>query len=113
MISSQEMSAKDISGGELGMKVKKPSQNYLYFKTRARSRSFGNLSDLFTDDEQEKSQEASEIRFGWDEEGKTFRYSPSDPKIKIKYIEVKELFQEILSPTVVSLMTALEDGKVG
>ncbi|CAI2369647.1 unnamed protein product [Moneuplotes crassus] len=105
------MEKKQTTKGPLAIAVKKPSGNYLFFRTRARSRSFTTLSDLFTDDEASSNQDLDCITFGVDETGTSFKFQPSDSSILKSYTEVKLLFEEILSPTVVSLMASTEDGK--
>ncbi len=111
MIGGTDLSKKESVLKQMQMKVKKPSGNYLSFKTRARSRSFEKLDDLLSVSDA-SSENIDEATLGVDDEGTEYKYSPKDTSIKKNYSEIKVLFQEVLSPTIVSLMTSTLDGKV-
>ena len=92
-------------------KLKKVGSNYLFFKRRARSRSFIKFSGLSLDDHDDEDSH-NDTEFGVSGEGKKFHYSPKDSQINNKYAEVKVLAQEILSPSIVTLVKSDVDGKV-
>lgn len=112
MIDSLNLAKKKTLKGGLGMNVKRPSGNYLFFKKRARSRSFTKLTDLLNDSQDTKDDVEEVCSDMEEEEGNGFKYSPKPCSIKQNYSEVKTLFEEVLSPTVVTLMTSNSTGKV-
>mmetsp|Transcript_17073 Transcript_17073/g.15028 ORF Transcript_17073/g.15028 Transcript_17073/m.15028 type:complete len:131 (+) Transcript_17073:16-408(+) len=92
------------------LKLTKVSKNYLYFKKRSRSRSFNELSPLLHN-EFIQIEDHEDDSFGMNGEGQKFMYAPKGTEIKKNFFEEKKLFEDLLSPTVVTLVRELESGK--
>lgn len=106
---------KDTLGVDLdamNMKKKSSKINYLFFKTRCRSRSYTQIEEL-QDTEGPMIPEIVEENFiGYGCLGQKFEFCPREITILTKYEDTKKLFEEALSPTVVTLSKMIENEMV-
>lgn len=101
MIESKDTTDLEMTAKMTEMKLKKVSKNYLYFKKRARSRSFIKLTPLFQDNS-DGSESSDDDCFGVNGEGQKIAYAPKSTEIKKFYTEELKLFEDVLSPTLVT-----------
>ena len=88
--------------GDKGLK-KAARNNFLFFAKRCRSRSFFNIEQL-TDEEKSKEFDGEGVNFfGFGAYGQRFEFIPQDYSVVSHYTDIKKLFEDILSPTVVTL----------
>lgn len=110
MIKIKDTTNLDTDQSFMEKKLKKVSNNYLFFKKRARSRSFIKSADLLP--EEDKHIDHNNSDFGVNTEGKKYKYAPNDVSINKQYTEIKILSDEILSPSIITLMTQVDNGRV-
>ena len=95
------------------MDLKSATQNNkLFFKKRCRSRSFEELPDLLNEEVPDSPVKAQEDLYGYGSEGQRFEFKPSNYSIVSKYLEIEKLFEDTLSPTVVTLTKSPFNNKV-
>lgn len=83
-------------------------QNLLFFKTRCRSRSFYEISPLNKKEKVEDQEVKDENSYGYSLMGVKYQFLPKPYEINKKYEEVKKLFEDTLSPTIVHLTKCQE-----
>lgn len=94
----------------LGLK-KSVTGNMLFLQKRCRSRSFTESPDLLPKSS-EDSFDDDDNYYGVGYDGQIFEFKPQDYSITKNYEEIKLLFQDTLSPTVVTLTKSLQTDMV-
>jgi hypothetical protein len=87
------------------------SKRLSYLKIRARSRSFQQITELNQEDEETDDIMSSDSFYGVGVVGQFFLFTPDDYSITEDFIEVRKLFEDTLSPTVVYLVKDAQSGK--
>lgn len=86
--------------------------NTLFFKKRCRSRSFEESPGLLCSEGSETTSKTGEDFYGYGSNGQRFEFKPHDYSIVSMYTEIEKLFEDALSPTVVTLTKPLGSEKV-
>ena len=95
------------------MELKRASSEKLWFlKIRARSRSFIKMTQLIEISGSDSDDDDLKDFYGYSNKGNMLTYSPSDPLINSKYIQVQEIFAETLSPTIVNVVNVIDSTQV-
>lgn len=79
----------------------------LYFRKRARSRSFDKRDSLLDDEHHYEHNHPKDNIYGFTKDGQQFEFAPKDYEIVQTYNVVEILMDEALSPTLVSLVQNL------
>ena len=79
--------------------------NYLFFSKRWRSRSFYDVHNLDSEESNKDHDAENENFYGHGIHGQRFEFVSKDYSIIKNYTIVKKLFEDMLSPTVVTLTT--------
>lgn len=91
---------------------KATKSNLLFFKTRCRSRSFLNIEMLTKEEYHDEFEGEGDNFYGYGSYGQRFEFIPKDLSVTKNYIDKKKLFEDILSPTVVTLTSCINTKKV-
>lgn len=86
--------------------------NRLYFEKRCRSRSYCNIDELNQSKETDEGSKVDENSFGTSFLGKKYYFEPKDYSITQKYQDLNVMFEDTLSPSVITLTKVIETGKV-
>lgn len=92
--------------------IKHKKHNYLYFTKRWRSRSFYSVEELAKEETAEPIEEENDNFYGYGLSGQRFEFNPKEYAIIKKYSEKLKLFEDLLSPTLVTLVSCVETNKV-